>query len=451
MVSQAPPCRPDRSPPVEETTGGPLTWRRKLGMVVKVIELRLRFIALMAGTGLVFGYWDTLVNHFEKWNRPAGKAHEASDRSEYYCPMHPPVVTRAVGQLPDLRHAAGPAQARGDRDLASRGSWHGSGSPRAASPRRASGPSRWGSPRRPRSSPRSDSSASTRAGASWSLPALGAGRGSIGSMSPPRACASGRASGSPSCTATTSHNRSGPTAKRTALAREPARRPPDPQRTPLGDPEERVRLATQGLKVLGVRQDQIDAIAAHDDPDGLLPLLAPIGGHVIKKDVYEGQYVFGGDGPLRDRRPEPRLGRCPGLRGPTRACSRRPAGRGDGPGLPRRGVHGARRADRARPRPGDAHRRGAVRPRQPRPSSPARHVRHRDPERRAGGPTRTRRGGADDLPGDAAQPRLDGPRDSGRGRGANGLGLLRGLRPEAEVRSREVPRPPRSRHRETAS
>ena len=75
-----------------------------------------------------------------------------------------------------------------------------------------------------------------------------------------------------------------------ALA-EPARTPPDSKQTPLGDPKERVRLATQGLKVLGVRQDQIDSIATHDDPEALLPLLAPISGHVIKKNVYEGQYV----------------------------------------------------------------------------------------------------------------------------------------------------------------
>ena len=119
-------------------------------------------------------------------------------------------------------------------------------------------------------------------------------RGSIGSMSPPWACASGRASGSPSCTVLTSHNRSGPTAKRHRAGTSRPAAPPDPQRTPLGDPEERVRLATQGLKVLGVRQDQIDSIAAHDDPDELLPLLAPISGHVIKKDVYEGQYVSRG-------------------------------------------------------------------------------------------------------------------------------------------------------------
>ena len=66
---------------------------------------------------------------------------------------------------------------------------------------------------------------------------------------------------------------------------------PDPDATPLGDPAERFRLATQALQVLGVRQDQIDAIASDERPDGLLPLLAPIGGLVIKKTAYQGQYV----------------------------------------------------------------------------------------------------------------------------------------------------------------
>ncbi len=70
----------------------------------------------------------------------------------------------------------------------------------------------------------------------------------------------------------------------------PASRP-DRDATPLGDPGERIRLATQSLQVLGVRQDQIDAIASDERPDGLLPLLAPIDGLVIKKTAYQGQYV----------------------------------------------------------------------------------------------------------------------------------------------------------------
>jgi Cu(I)/Ag(I) efflux system membrane fusion protein len=68
-------------------------------------------------------------------------------------------------------------------------------------------------------------------------------------------------------------------------------RKPEREATPLGDPAERLRLATQELQVLGVRQDQIDAIASDDHPDGLLPLLAPIDGVVVKKAAFQGQYV----------------------------------------------------------------------------------------------------------------------------------------------------------------
>jgi Cu(I)/Ag(I) efflux system membrane fusion protein len=65
----------------------------------------------------------------------------------------------------------------------------------------------------------------------------------------------------------------------------------DSRRTPLGDPGERVRLAAEVLKVLGVRPEQIDA---GDESGERLPILAPIDGYVIRKEVYEGQYIAGG-------------------------------------------------------------------------------------------------------------------------------------------------------------
>jgi Cu(I)/Ag(I) efflux system membrane fusion protein len=78
-------------------------------------------------------------------------------------------------------------------------------------------------------------------------------------------------------------------------ARRPGSEPPNgPRPAPPGDPEERVGLAAQGLKVLGVRQDQIDALTAGSPSSELLPLLAPISGHVVRKVVYEGQYVSEG-------------------------------------------------------------------------------------------------------------------------------------------------------------
>src|SRR3954451_17672294 len=70
----------------------PLTRWRKFRMVLKVVELRLRFIALLAATGLVFAYWDTLWNHYDKWTRPHAEVSAAASGYEFYCPMHPSVV-----------------------------------------------------------------------------------------------------------------------------------------------------------------------------------------------------------------------------------------------------------------------------------------------------------------------------------------------------------------------
>jgi Cu(I)/Ag(I) efflux system membrane fusion protein len=68
--------------------------------VVKVVELRLRFIALMAITALVFAYWDELANRYDKWMRPAAGEHAQASGIEYYCPMHPQIVQAASGNCP---------------------------------------------------------------------------------------------------------------------------------------------------------------------------------------------------------------------------------------------------------------------------------------------------------------------------------------------------------------
>ena len=67
----------------------PRTRWQKIRLVVKVVELRLRFVALMAITGLTFAYWDTLWNRYDKWVRPVADRHVAVGGVEYYCPMHP--------------------------------------------------------------------------------------------------------------------------------------------------------------------------------------------------------------------------------------------------------------------------------------------------------------------------------------------------------------------------
>ena len=77
-----------------------LTRRQKIRLVVKVVEPRLRFIALMAATGLVFAYWDTLWNRYDKWMRPTAERHAAVSGIEYYCPMHQQVVQNEPGTCP---------------------------------------------------------------------------------------------------------------------------------------------------------------------------------------------------------------------------------------------------------------------------------------------------------------------------------------------------------------
>jgi len=91
------PVAPEPSPRDERA----LTRWRKFRLVIKVVELRLRFVALMAATALVFAYWDTLWNRYDKWMRPAAERHTAVYGIEYYCPMHPQVVQDEPGSCPN--------------------------------------------------------------------------------------------------------------------------------------------------------------------------------------------------------------------------------------------------------------------------------------------------------------------------------------------------------------
>src|SRR5262249_24566119 len=94
----------------------PAGWRQSLWTIIKVAELRLRFVLLMAGTALVFGYWDAFANRLEKWSRPSGPRPEPAGRVEYYCPMHPTLIGGKPDQCPSCgmalaRRARGPAAA----------------------------------------------------------------------------------------------------------------------------------------------------------------------------------------------------------------------------------------------------------------------------------------------------------------------------------------------------
>jgi Cu(I)/Ag(I) efflux system membrane fusion protein len=62
-------------------------------------------------------------------------------------------------------------------------------------------------------------------------------------------------------------------------------------RSLLGDRRELVRLSTEKLKRWGITPAQIDEILAQGKNELTIPILAPIGGTVVKKNVVEGQEV----------------------------------------------------------------------------------------------------------------------------------------------------------------
>ncbi|MCC6127236.1 MAG: efflux RND transporter periplasmic adaptor subunit [Pirellulales bacterium] len=70
-----------------------MTRMQKFLMVLKVIEVRLRFIAVLVVTFLAIVYWDTLANYWDKWMRPAAAESTGILKGEeYFCPMDPGVI-----------------------------------------------------------------------------------------------------------------------------------------------------------------------------------------------------------------------------------------------------------------------------------------------------------------------------------------------------------------------
>src|SRR5262245_4457180 len=71
---------------------GKVWWWIQFVILVKLA--RLRFVAILAVIGALIVYWDTLVAYYAKWTRPLrGAEQAASSEYEYFCPMHPQVVT----------------------------------------------------------------------------------------------------------------------------------------------------------------------------------------------------------------------------------------------------------------------------------------------------------------------------------------------------------------------
>jgi Cu(I)/Ag(I) efflux system membrane fusion protein len=86
----------DSTPEAPGPGGGKIFW-----VAVQILQVRLRFILLLAALGLAIGYWGTLRNYWDKWTRPPRAAGVAAPQEiEYYCPMHPQVVRAEMGNCP---------------------------------------------------------------------------------------------------------------------------------------------------------------------------------------------------------------------------------------------------------------------------------------------------------------------------------------------------------------
>ena len=266
----------------------PSRWAR-IRLVIKVVELRLRFIAVMVATGLGFAYWDTIANRYDHWMRPApvvGTA-AAANQEEYFCPMHPAVIRDESGScpacgMPLARRRKGEAVALSEGVLA-----------------------------RVQLTPMRVNQAGIRTVAVGYEP-IEETVTTVGTVeyderkvrqiaSKIRGMARVEklhvnftgvevAAGAPMAELYGAELYQG--VRELLLAQTRSKAPA--ARSLLGDGNDLVRLATDKLTLMGVTADQVAGILRDNRADFTLPILAPIGGHVVRKEVVEGQYVAEG-------------------------------------------------------------------------------------------------------------------------------------------------------------
>jgi hypothetical protein len=91
----------DRWPAGPAVETGRLGWAGKIGLVLKTLQARLRFVVVVAAIGGVLAYWDTLRAHYEKWTRPLARQESAAPAdTEYWCPHHPTIVRDHADNCP---------------------------------------------------------------------------------------------------------------------------------------------------------------------------------------------------------------------------------------------------------------------------------------------------------------------------------------------------------------
>ncbi|MCA9183441.1 MAG: efflux RND transporter periplasmic adaptor subunit [Planctomycetales bacterium] len=88
------------------TQPAPLAKSRFAGFwfALRMIEVRLRFIAVLVAIGLTIGYWETLQNYWDRYTKPSvTTASHVDQGTEFYCPMDPSVVRDSLepnGSIP---------------------------------------------------------------------------------------------------------------------------------------------------------------------------------------------------------------------------------------------------------------------------------------------------------------------------------------------------------------
>ena len=286
--------RPEDADPHLSREEFALTRWQKFRLVVKVVELRLRFIALMAVTGLVFAYWDTLWNYYEKYTRPPGEQVAAARGFEYYCPMHPSVVQEQPGNCPIC-----------GMPLSKRKKGEKTSLPEGVVSRVQLAPFRI-------------AQAGIRT-AEASYAPLSESLTTVGSVSFDErrlARISSKLKGMSRVEKLAVNFNGTPVKAGDVLAEvyNPELLPGRPRAAPgpgagrrgivrheragavaTGGGEDMVRLATEKLKLWGITQEQIDEILRTGKADYRMPIVAPLSGVVVRKNVVEGQYVAEGD------------------------------------------------------------------------------------------------------------------------------------------------------------
>jgi Cu(I)/Ag(I) efflux system membrane fusion protein len=261
---------------------------KKIRLVIKVVELRLRFIALLAATGLVFAYWDTLWNRYDKWMRPeSSHQHAVASSVEYYCPMHPQVVRDEPGSCPICGMPLSKRK-KGEKESL----------PEGVASRVSLAPFRV-------KQAGVQTVEVTYTPLEETLTTVGTvefdERNLKNIASKIRGMARVEklfvnftgvdvAAGEPLAEL---YGAELYQAVRELLLA--AKRAQSPAARGVGvDSQELLRLASEKLKLMGVTQEQIDDILKKGTADFKLPIVSPISGHVVKKDVVEGQFVSEG-------------------------------------------------------------------------------------------------------------------------------------------------------------